>query len=86
MMEDAGVMSTDSRLSILRQAKGTPVVDTSTAPAAQGPQSPDTKSGPTTITASSMIAQAVDPLYMLRKVNWLQVDPLEFSDAYRQSA
>ena len=33
-----------------------------------------------------MIAQAVDPLYMLRKVNWLQVDPLEFSDAYRQSA
>lgn len=81
MMEDVGVMSTESRLSILRQAKSAPA-----APATQGPQSPHAENGPTTITVSSTITLAADPLDILRKANWLQVDPLEFSDAYRQSA
>lgn len=90
MMEDAGVNSTENRLSVIRQAKanGTPVVLSapSTPSAAQEPQTPLTNEGPTKITISATIAQAADPVDILRKANWLQVDPLEFSDAYRKSA
>jgi len=86
MMEDAGVSTTESRLSVLRQVKnnGTPVVVPDIT--AQTPQAPATKAAHTRSTISATIAQEADPVDILRKACWLQVDPLEFSDAYRKSA
>ncbi|STQ91954.1 ATP-binding protein [Iodobacter fluviatilis] len=86
MMEDAGVSSTENRLSVIRQAKknSVPIVGPDTT--AQAPQTLVAKVALPSAAISTTIAQAVDPIDILRKACWLQVDPLEFSDAYRKSA
>lgn len=88
MMMDAGVMTTESRLSVLRQAK-------ESAPSSVSPDKPTppppTGSSKATHTAvpvnpalSATIAQQADPIDTLYKENWLQTDPLEFSSIYRE--
>lgn len=91
MMIDSGVMSTESRLSILRQAKGNKILPTASV---TDDQSPGTSSSQTTAailqanvaTISSSIEKQTNPLDILNQANWLQTDALEFSDCYRKSA
>lgn len=93
MMIDAGVLSSESRLSILRQAKaarGTPTAIAPTTeeppPSAPSPQQVAANATPSTPTISATIAEQANPLEVLRLANWLQTDALEFSDSYCKSA
>ncbi|MFZ6687654.1 ATP-binding protein [Undibacterium sp. SXout11W] len=91
MMIDAGVVSAESRISLLRKAKSKKdsAIEfdvTNNASAKPEVEPPATKVSPNLVTISSTILDQANPLSALRGANWLQVEPLEFSDSYGKSA
>lgn len=87
MMRDVGVISTESRISLLRKAKLSKDLDVDTCASVNSENEPlAEKSSPTLVTISSTILDQTNPLSALQDANWLQVDSLEFSDSYRKSA
>jgi hypothetical protein len=86
MMEESGVLVLENRLSTLRKVKNNRTTATKPEIAAESPSQKGAKAVPVVSTIAAQIHTVAIPRDALSDAGWLQDDPLEFSDLYRQQA
>lgn len=85
MMEESGVLALEGRLSTLRKIKNSREAASKSENVPTSPIQKDNKVVPVLSTIAAQIHKAADPREVLVGAGWLQDDPLEFSDTYRET-